>query len=515
MAQMRSRREQVDAHRFITSRMNQALVLANPDSVERPLRRIGVSIFASVMIMVLIMGGFMIAALLGKGNDPPAFNHIIFEKGTNAVYVYTSLSGEEDGTEKLWPVTNYTSALLLLNPYDGEPPTQSLKPESLEGYERGYTVGLQNAPPSPPPAESLLQNENWNACSLPATAGGMSGRLVSEVVVENFEDPDYLGSDRFMLVQARESEQQYVLWNDRKFEVSDDHLNTLVIQGTMRYIVRENILHTIQSGPDLSTEEAPQYFGDPSTFELDGGILNYGTTLESQGQLYVLMQGTDGEELAPIGEVSRALLESDYDVPTIKGVSSSVISDLGVQAVYEEEGFPRDLGEQETLTGDQPALCSVFDPSIPFEEEDEDHNPKIALFPVAPETTRTAAASVTIDGDGNIEGLVPQEAVTVLPPGTAAIVAAKPFGSTTLEGMRYLVSSTGIKYGIVDQGVTGSTQQLLGYGTTEPVGVPDTMLNMIGEGVDLDPEDARSQLDPDGDPPVYDTGESEEEEGGE
>ncbi|GAB3998327.1 hypothetical protein GCM10029992_23830 [Glycomyces albus] len=203
MAQMRSRREQVDAHRFITSRMNQALVLANPDSVERPLRRIGVSIFASVMIMILIMGGFMIAALLGKGNNPPAFNHIIFEKGTNAIYVYTSISGEEDEDTKLWPVTNYTSALLLLNPYDGEPPTQNLKPESLNGYERGYTVGIQNAPPSPPPSESLLQDENWNACSLPATAGGMSGRLISQVVVEDFEAPDYLGSDRFMLVKAR------------------------------------------------------------------------------------------------------------------------------------------------------------------------------------------------------------------------------------------------------------------------------------------------------------------------
>ncbi|WP_199039540.1 type VII secretion protein EccB [Glycomyces salinus] len=513
---MRSRREQVDAHRFITSRMNQALVLANPDSVERPLRRIGVSIFASVMIMVLIMGGFMIAALLGKGNDPPAFNHIIFEKDTNAIYVYTSLSGEEDGNEKLWPVTNYTSALLLLKPYDGEPPTQNLKPESLNGYERGYTVGIQNAPPSPPPAESLLQDENWNACSLPATAGGMSGRLISEVVVEDFEAPDYLGSDRYMLVQARESDQQYVLWDDRKYAVGDEAMNALKIQTSMRYTVRENILHTIPTGPNLSADDAPAYFDNPSNSELDGEILNYGATLESQGQTYVLMEGEDGDdELAPIGEVSRALLESEYDLPTVTGVPSSEVSGIGVQAVYEEQDFPRDLGTQETLTGDQPALCSVFDPSIPFEEEAEDHNPKIALFEVAPETTRTAAGSVTIDGEGNIEGLVPQEALTVLPAGTAAIVASKPLGSTTLEGIRYLVDSTGIKYGIVDQGETGSTQQLLGYGTTSPVGIPDAMLNMIGEGVDLDPEDARSQLDPDEDPPVFDTGESDEDEGGE
>ncbi|GAB3998324.1 hypothetical protein GCM10029992_23820 [Glycomyces albus] len=286
-----------------------------------------------------------------------------------------------------------------------------------------------------------------------------------------------------------------MLWDDRKYAVSEETMNALVIQTSMRYTVRENILHTIPTGPDLSADDAPQVFGEPSTYELDGQILNYGTTVESQGQTYVLMEGEDGAELAPIGEVSRALLESEYDIPTITGVSSSDISDLGVQAVYEQEDFPRELGTQETLSGDQPALCSVFDPSIPFEEEAEDHNPKIALFAVAPETTRLAAESVTIDGEGNIEGLVPQEALTVLPPGTAAIVAAKPLGATTLEGMRYLVASTGIKYGIVDQGVTGSTQQLLGYGTTEPVGIPDTMLNMIGEGVDLDPEDARSQLD--------------------
>ena len=69
MPQMRSRREQVEAHRFITSRMNQALVLANPDSIERPLRRIGLSIFVSVMVLALvavfvasinIFGGFLV-----------------------------------------------------------------------------------------------------------------------------------------------------------------------------------------------------------------------------------------------------------------------------------------------------------------------------------------------------------------------------------------------------------------------------------------------------------------------
>nr|BFF22037.1 hypothetical protein GCM10025732_00020 [Glycomyces mayteni]BFF27941.1 hypothetical protein GCM10025732_59060 [Glycomyces mayteni] len=157
MPQMRSRREQVDAHKFITSRMNQALVLANPDSVERPLRRIGVSIFASVMVLALVFGGFAIATLFGKGNDKPEANHIIQVKGTSAIYVYTTADPNEEPTPenlKLWPVTNFTSALLLLKPYQGDPPVQTLKPSSLKDIPRGFMVGIDNVPAQPRPWRS-------------------------------------------------------------------------------------------------------------------------------------------------------------------------------------------------------------------------------------------------------------------------------------------------------------------------------------------------------------------------
>ncbi len=132
MAQMRSRREQVEAHKFITSRMNQALVLANPDSIERPLRRIGVSIFASVMVLALIFAGFAIATLFGKGNALPVVrqhhHHQGHQRGLRVHHDDGKEPTEEDPA-KLWHVTNYTSALLLLQPgIEGKVPVQTLKP---------------------------------------------------------------------------------------------------------------------------------------------------------------------------------------------------------------------------------------------------------------------------------------------------------------------------------------------------------------------------------------------------
>ncbi|MCH7232601.1 type VII secretion protein EccB [Glycomyces sp. L485] len=517
MPQMRSRREQVDAHRFITSRMNQALVLANPDSVERPLRRIGVSIFASVMIMILVFGGFAIAALLNKGNQRPEVGNIIIEKGTNAIYVYTwAPDAEEQGeAPKLWPVANFTSALLLLDPqtpYRGDPPVQNLKPESLVGYPRGFLIGIDGAPPSPPDAESLLQHENWNACSMGREVRSKPSHMLTQLVVEDLPEPEWLGDDQWLLAETAvpddEAPDLYLLWNDRKYPVTDEQVLTVLnLRRDDAIPLNEDMLRTIVSGAPLEAV-TENYFGDESTVEdPDVGVLTYGQTYEAGGDLFVLLRDDDlGDEFARISETQELLLRDANGSDSIT-ISTSVKNETGAQARYGSDDFPTDTHELWTVDTDRPAVCAVFDPDLPADEA----KIAIALYSTAPGTLTDAAESVDMSTEGdivsNVEG---QTAQTVLPPGTAALISAQSSPGQTLQGMTYLVDSIGYSYGIVDFGRTGSTKSLLGYGDVESVGVPDTMRALIPQGPSLDPSEARKQLNPESDDiPTFDTGEEE------
>ncbi|WP_100448185.1 type VII secretion protein EccB [Glycomyces xiaoerkulensis] len=516
MAQMRSRREQVDAHRFITSRMNQALVLANPDSVERPLRRIGVSIFASVMIMVLIFAGFAIAALLNKGNDAPQLNHIILEKGTTSIYVYTFAhdESEENGDEpKLWPVTNFTSALLLLEPYNGEPPVQELKPESLAGYPRGFMVGLNDVPPSPPPPDSLLQDEDWNACSLHREDGGVRSHMFTQLLVADLPEPEFLGDEEWMLAESvvREGESRmYLLWDDRRHEITDPDsaLAALDMTASDAVPVTDDVLTTLDDGPPLEAEPE-DYFGEPSeVVDADGNQLDYGQTVESNGSKYVLLRVEEEPELARIGDTTEMLLEGQLGdtVP----IAADEVSRVGIEAEYEKPNFPQARKETRTLDSDRPAVCSVFDPGA-----EDDTGLRIAYYSNAPSDMTEPAESVELNDDGtiksNLENLTTQ---VVMPPGTAAVVVAKGPTGLDIAGFSYLIDSLGFSYGLVDKGTTGSTRQLLGYGEVDPVGVPNSMLTLIPSATDLDPEQAQYETAPDAEgPPVFDSGEDEQEAG--
>lgn len=516
MAQMRSRREQVDAHRFITSRMNQALVLANPDSVERPLRRIGVSIFASVMIMVLIFGGFAIAALLNKGNDEPTIGSIITVKGTQSIYVYTYAPGDQEAGEpaKLWPVANYTSALLLLQPYEGEPPVQDLKPESLVGVPRGFPIGITGAPSEPPSPDSLLQGENWNACTMPREEGSKDSHMLTQLVVEDMPEPDqWLGQDQWLLVRTAVADPAdrnlYLLWNDRKYPIQDSRvLNVLGLQEADSVPLNEDMLKTIESGAPLAAEIDETYFGTESgVVTPEHGALTYGQTVRVGEEMYVLLKDDElGDEFAEISETERRLLEDATALATVD-VSAQVKNDEGAQGSYGSGTFPQEVLDPWKADPSRFAVCAVFDPELPPKEA----TIEIAMYNTAPESMTSVAEAMELSEEGDIiSNVAGQTAQTVLPPGTAALVSSQSSPGQTIQGITYLVDSLGYRYGLVDIGETGSTKKLLGYGGIDSVGVPDSMLELIPKGPSLDPTEAKNQQNPESDEiPVYDTGEEE------
>src|ERR1043165_6086428 len=120
---MRSRKEQVQAHRFVTHRLVSALLMGDPESTETPMRRIGFAVFGSVMVCVLIAAGFGVFGLLKPGGGTPTVGKIIIEEETGVRYLYRDLG---DGSPaKLHPVVNYASARLILNSPNPERPLTS------------------------------------------------------------------------------------------------------------------------------------------------------------------------------------------------------------------------------------------------------------------------------------------------------------------------------------------------------------------------------------------------------
>ncbi|MQM25289.1 type VII secretion protein EccB [Glycomyces albidus] len=521
MPQMRSRREQVEAHKFITSRMNQALVLANPDSIERPLRRIGLSIFVSVMVLALVFGGFAVATLFGKGNDLPEFNHIIQVKGTSAIYVYTTADGQQpsEGNEaKLWPVTNFTSALLLLQPYEGDPPVQTLKATSLKDIPRGFMVGIDDVPAQPPTKEELLQDQDWNACSMPREAGSVDTHQLTQLVIEDMQAPtSWLGEDQWVLTKvagggADGGDLFYLLWNDRKFRIDDlGVLNSLALNADEAIPVNANFMETILPGSPLQVDIEP-YFESTSEEGVEsdeGATIAYGQPLEVAGAFYVLLKTSDkGDEFAPITETQKDLLQSKYGTPVT--VSPTVRDATGAQATYGPDGFLTDVLSEEVWRpeSERPALCAVYDPTS---QEDGQTRIEVALYDSAPSTLTEAAKAVEFTEAGDIHSSVPGlDAQTVLPPGRAVLADSRTNEGATIQSNTFLVDSLGFQFGIVDEGETNRTQNLLGYQGVSAVSVPHTMISMIPSGNDLSPWEARKQLTiDDSEAPRFETGEEE------
>src|SRR5262249_1723714 len=142
---MGTRREQHNAHRFLTRRIVSAMLSGEPESNELPMRRFGMAVIGSVLVATLALAGIGIYGPLSRGGGAPAENVIIVEREPGAKYLY--LQGQ------LHPVLNWTSALLIVG--QPTPTVQTMSRTSLRDIPRGRPVGIVDAPDSLPDKGSL------------------------------------------------------------------------------------------------------------------------------------------------------------------------------------------------------------------------------------------------------------------------------------------------------------------------------------------------------------------------
>ncbi len=203
---MAPRSDSLHSHQFVVQRVVAALAVRDPDPIASPVRRIGATLIAGVLVALLAaaaVGAY--GALRPAPSDAwRAADALVVEAETGARFVYRG--------GVLHPVLNYSSALLIL----GAAPARAQVPRAgLVGIPRGAAVGIPGAPDLLPGPGELLTG-GWTLCSRTSAAGVESVLSVGTPAVP--PGGTRLGSDGLMVTDP--SGGLHLLWNNRRFAVS-------------------------------------------------------------------------------------------------------------------------------------------------------------------------------------------------------------------------------------------------------------------------------------------------------
>ncbi|MCI4146624.1 type VII secretion protein EccB [Streptomyces albogriseolus] len=470
---MHSRRDQVQAHQFVVSRLTSGLLRADPDELETPVARTHRGMLIGLVVTLLFGIGFLVYGLVSPGGAT-AWKRpgtVVMEKETGTRYFY-------DGT--LRAIRNYSSARLLAG--SGEK-IQKVSAASLRGTPHGSAVGIEGAPDALP-APGDLSDGPWEVCA--ATGVTVSGEreAVTSLVIDPREERLPLPSDRGVLV--RHDSTAWLVLGGNRFRVVGGQaaLDALGYANTEPMNVSAAFLEALPAGPDLVAPEI-EGLGEPGP-ELDGRRSRVGMVFEVRTpgagrQYYVLRR----QGLVPVTAMQAALALGDRDTrDKAYGEASAVVLPLPVGAA-EARRAPSDAASDalreagkalpasppgvETMGTDR-GLCVRLTP-------DGERGTRVALTlgPGSPEVGPTAAPS------GTLEPCSPVDAVQVAA-SHGSLVRVLGASGRNLGSTVYLVTDTGIKYRIGD----ADSALALGYEVGRHAqAVPAALLRMLPTGPDL------------------------------
>jgi len=474
---MRSRKEQVQAHRFVTHRLVSALLMGDPESTETPMRRIGFSVFGSVMVAVLVAAGFGIFGLLKPGGGTPEVGKIIIEEETGVRYLFRDLG---DGSPpKLHPVVNYASARLILN--NPNPETVLMSQNSLKGYARGVGLGIPNAPDALPLIENLMQSDPWQVCSShPRSTATATSDYVTQVTVLGIEGAHPMGKQA-VLVQQIGTDQTFLLWDDKRLPLTPFAKTALGYDGITPTPITASTLGVFQQGPSLD-KVTIENAGTTSTKAVAGNNALVGTVFSGSGTTYVLTS----RGLVRIGPVFAKLIPNGDNPTPITAEAASEALVEGV--VVEPDGFPQLIPTVVPVEGSHPAICGVLDPAAGNQAV-----MRVMTYDELPDSLIVPENQDLLDSTAGLADRI------VIPGGRGVLAQDLPVPGAEGGGTTYMINEQGIKYGFV--ATTSSNPKVaLGYEKVNAVMVPGAVLDLLPSGVPLSQEaalQAVTQLQPD------------------
>jgi type VII secretion protein EccB len=472
---MQNRRDLLQAHRLMTQRAALALLQAEPDPPDQPLRRLNVGLISSLLVAVIVAAAFGVWGLIAPGHaqgltSPSA---LIIDSETGTSYIWC-----ENG--KLCPVVNYASARLALGM--AQPDQHTVTQGSLAHYPRGPLIGIPGLP-QPLPDPHMLIGRPWSVCVQavrdPAT---LQRSTTTTLVGGSGVGGSPLAGSSALLVDSAGAD--WVLWNGQRMRIPVAVLRnvlTALAAAAQPAQVPATWLNAFPQGPDFAP---PPIAGFGSIVRGPGGIaarigqvFSTSSGTGSAQQDYVLMQNG----LEPVTPAQAALLDAAPGQVPRAAIGPSAVAGDRAPGSLPDGGLPQHM----------PSLVS-YDPATPL---------CVVYSGQAPASASAGHLTVggTVPSGGIQAGMAGEDTRIVLPPGTAALagVVPGPPESGTFAGggapviTSYFLIAAGRRYGLASPTVaTALGYKLPGQRTLVPAGVID----LIPQGPALDPAMAKRQV---------------------
>ncbi|GLW96140.1 type VII secretion protein EccB [Microtetraspora sp. NBRC 16547] len=468
---MQTRKDLYQAHRLMMQRLGMALLQAEPDVPESPMRRHSVATFSGVLVAILVLAIFGIWGLLkpGGATNLTEPGQLLVEEESGATYVFS-----EPG-DTLLPVANYVSARLLLD--SANVTTRTVSAASLAKFDRGPLVGIPGAPNSLPASESLVRGP-WSACVTEATDAAGSHTAYVTLVGGRDVGGRAIGGDAMVVEDGR---QEWLIWGDQRLRVTGGGARALL--GANPRTVPAAWLNAIPEGPGFRGPDVPErgrkVRGPDGRSAVVGQVFTVPPIAGSPARWYVLLR--DG--LAPISITQARLLLEDPESKR-QAYGSRPVKPIEIDAAT-ANGAPAS-GTDLTVAGLPTEMPEIITPDVSA--------PLCAVY--ADSQAGSARARLTI-GSG-MEIPVPPTSgdqehfdQVLLPPGGAAVAGVLP-GDGQLSAVHTysLITDQGRRFAVASADLLAK----LGYELSDVTPVPTQILHLIPEGPVLDPAAARKPL---------------------
>jgi type VII secretion protein EccB len=450
---LQTRRDQAQAYAFVNRRLSSALIAAEPDAAEQPMRRLGRSGIAGLMVAALAIAAVTVIGYLLPGNADAwrAAGVLVVEKETSTRYLFA------DGV--LHPVLNFTSARLALG--SANPTVRAVSARSLSGVPRGLPIGIPGAPDDLPPGRSLVTGP-WDACSQPTR--DPSGTLRATTVLSGGPTTPgtRLPADGAALVAAPDGT-QYLLWHDTRLRLAGPRVRAALGYDAVAALpVGAAVLSTIPEGPPLQPIQVAGT-GQPGP-QIGGvtGVLGR-VYLTDAGDYYVLTAAGP----RPVTPLQAQIQLTAPDYPASLPAPQRIPTGTAVTGSTVDGGLPASAPHPQQLGPESDAVCATYASGA-------------VTVSTRPAQVGSGPATEPVDPTGG-----PLADRVTLPPGTAALVSAQP-GPGLAAGTGYLVTDLGVKYPLGESG----TAATLGYSGVTPVPLPAPFVQLLRTGPRLDRADA-------------------------
>jgi ESX secretion system ATPase EccB len=469
-----TRKDLLQAHRLMTRRAALALLQAEPDPPDQPLRRLNIGVFSSVLVAGIVAAIFGIWGLIAPGQSGglTAPDSLLIDQATGTPFVPCQHG-------KLCPVVNYASALLALD--TTAPNQRQVSQASLDRYPRGPEIGIAGLPL--PPAPSMVVGQPWSVCvqTVYSTAT-LASHTVTTLVGGQHVGGRPMSGNEALVVQA--GNEDWLVWNGERMLIPPARQQAILTALGFEQAAEQvplSWLNAFSQGPDFAPPAIPG-FGKRVAGGPAGRPARIGqvfVTSPGAPQFYVLTR----HGLAPVTVTEAKLLDAipgQWRQGTVTTAQAA-----GHHGSLSADGMP--------LTMPAPANRNI--------------SPKAPLCVVysGPPGTGPVAGQVTVGGRVPAGGLATSGGTYVnriaMKPGSAAlaaVVAALPSSASSPapSGQRpavtsYFLITGGVRYGLATPGVAA----VLGYDLArQQTLVPASVVDEIPQGPALDPAAARNRI---------------------